>query len=168
MAGRPKLGSESDIANKLSKSKKAVDLQRERPSVGVAASASSVTALLVEASSVGVAASVTASLVEASSIGVAAGETASIFRPAVEDLNPAPILLADPVMDGRSRVLTIQQLNDVNSALKKVKECSKENWPFANSWFFPPSGHLPAASILLAVTILQTLVYQQWRRAVVS
>lgn len=42
-------------------------------------------------------------------------------------------------MDGGSKVLSIQQLNDVNFALKKVKECNG-TWPFATSWFYPPSG----------------------------
>jgi hypothetical protein len=69
--------------------------------------------------SVGVA---VASSVAATAERSVAVENASIFRPAVQDSTPAPILKpksADPVMDGGSKVLSIQQLNDVNFALKK-------------------------------------------------
>jgi hypothetical protein len=43
------------------------------------------------------------------------------------------------VMSGSCSVLSAEQLKDVAFAVNKVKNCPG-TWPFANSWYYPPSG----------------------------
>lgn len=73
---------------------------------------------------------------ETTSAGLAPTVTApTLFRDNLENTLPT----AAVVMSGSSSVLSAEQLRDADFAVKKVKE-SLGKWPFATSWYYPPSG----------------------------
>ena len=160
MAGRPKLGSKAEIANKLSKSKKAPALQSEQAQASVLTynlniwnydddftvhnldvffTVSWRNLLLNKILNRSICRiRVTATPSSAAAERADTAEPAQIIQRVVQNSTPAVLssISADPVMDSRLTLLSTQQLIDVNFALKKVKECNG-NWPFATSWFYP-------------------------------
>lgn len=81
---------------------------------------------------------------ETTSAGLAPTVTApTLFRDNLKNTLPT----AAVVMSGLSSVLSAEQLRDADFAVKKVKESSSK-WPFATSWYYPPSG--PKLSFLMS------------------
>lgn len=81
---------------------------------------------------------------ETTSAGLAPTVTApTLFRDNLKNTLPT----AAVVMSGLSSVLSAEQLRDADFAVKKVKE-SLSKWPFATSWYYPPSG--PKLSFLMS------------------